>query len=124
MFKIFKPNWIVLEVHHERYTFDTYYTYCRHMTLEEIEKMFILDKNLKEKDKEGNYLYNECCDYGDTYTTKDKDNETIEFRQYHINYTIVIPYKNKKQDNWWICGKTCNKFGLFDREYIETSTDE
>ena len=33
---LFKPNWIVIEVVHERYSFDTYYTYYKHRTLDEI----------------------------------------------------------------------------------------
>lgn len=123
--KLFKPSWIVIEVHHERYTFDTYYTYCRHMTLKEVEQMFMLDINIREKDKSGVYIYDECGDrWEGTYYSYTEDSHPVKLQSYGISYTIVIPYKNRKQDNWWICGHTKSKFGLFDREYIETSTGE
>ena len=60
MLKIFKPNWLVIEVNHERYTFNTYYTYCRHKTLEEIEDMFMISGHDVEIDRDGNRIYDEC----------------------------------------------------------------
>lgn len=121
MLKIFKPNWIVIEVHHERHTFDTYYTYCRHMTLKEIEDLFMLKPDTKKEDRLGALIYDECGEYGDVHSALCETNETyyLEFPQYHINYTIVIPEKMAKRDQYFICGHTENKFGLFDRKWIE-----
>ena len=126
MLKIFKPNWVVIEVVHERYTFDTYYTYCRHQTLEEIENWFMLDKNIRKKEKNGAYIYDECGLDGINFKAK-KYKEEIKFAHYEINYTIVIPAKNMKKDQYYICGLTKNKFGLFDMKInseTETSTDK
>lgn len=132
MLKIFKPSWIVIEVVHERYTFDTYYTYCRHMSLKEIEDMFMLDSNIREKYRDNNYIYDESGERfeGNYIVYDDYLERQFRLKSYGINYTIVIPAKNRKQDMYFICGNTKNKFGLFDREWInreeetEDSTDE
>lgn len=108
---LFKPSWIVIEVCHERHTFDTYYTYCRHMVLEEVEDMLNLDRHHRKIDKNGAYTYDDetgCC--GQTYTYDD-----YIFTQYHINYTIIIPAHNIKKDQYFVIGNTINKFGLFDK---------
>lgn len=132
MFKIknpFKPSWVVIEVYHERYTFDTYYTYCRHMTFKEVLQMFRLSEENMEKDRDGNFIFDECY-YGDEgeYLADDTFLEKrFKLKSYQINYTIVIPARNMKKDDWFITGKTCNKFGLFDREWLkneENSTDK
>lgn len=124
MLKFFKPNWLVIEVYHERYTFETHCTYCRHKTLKEIEEDFLLEDY--EKDSFGNYIYDESGDRGEgTYTTYDTYlDRPIKLNSYMVNYTIVMPAKNIKDENWFITAQTHNKFGLFDREFIKTSTDE
>jgi len=126
MLRMFKPSWIVIEVVHERYTFDTYYTYCSHKTLKELESMFMLDEDVKEDYKDGSYIYDSCGErWEGDYVAQDEDSRNIKLHSYGINYTIVIPAKKKKKDQYFIAGHTHNKFGLFDREYIsETSTDE
>ena len=126
---LFKPSWIVLEVHHERYTFDTYYTYCRHMTLKEVEDMFMLDPDIKQIDRNGAYTYDECgTRWEGEYRTYDAYLEkNVVITSYGISYTIVIPAKKRNIDQYFICGLTKNKFGLFDRQvelYEKDSTDK
>ena len=133
MLKIFKPNWLVIEVNHERYTFNTYYTYCRHKTLKEIEDMFMISGHDVEIDRDGNRIYDECYYGGEgTYDIFDDYLERhFKLKSYQVSYTIIMPARNIKKDTWFITGQTKNKFGLFDREWIrseednnETSTDK
>ena len=127
MLKIFKPNWVVIEVVHERYTFNTYYTYSRHKTLAEIEDMFMLDGNIKEKNRDGSYIYDESGErWEGSYEVYDNylDRQAI-INSYGVNYTIVIPAHKIKTDQYFITAETQNKFGLFDRKFINRdSTNE
>ena len=91
MLKIFKPNWIVIEVAHERYTFDTYYTYCRHMTLEEVEKMFMLNPNMKHPEHNGAWMYDQCEKmlFDSSYITEDGCYEFSPYFTTQPNYVLL-----------------------------------
>lgn len=116
MLKIFKPNYLVIEIVHERYTFDTYYTYCRHMTLKEIEEQFILDEKIRKVNRNGIYIYDDCGEYENEFPTLADDE--YEFNRYNIEYTIVIPKKKMKSMDYFICGNTNCKFGLYDKKWV------
>jgi hypothetical protein len=123
---LFKPNWIIIEVVHERYSFDTYYTYYKHRTLDEIERVFLLDKTIREELRDGAYVYDQCGrEWEPEYETEDpKYGGRARFTSYGIEYTIVIPAKKYKTDFRAITGETKHKFGLFDKKLIKDSTDE
>lgn len=123
---LFKPNWIVIEVVHERYSFDTYYNYYKHKTLDEIERIFMLDKNIREEWRNGAYVYDQCGkEWEPEYEAEDPKYEgRARFTSYSIEYTIVIPAKTYKIDRRFITGETKNKFGLFDKKTIKGSTEE
>ena len=92
----------------------------------------MLDSNIREKYRDNNYIYDESGERfeGNYIVYDDYLERQFRLKSYGINYTIVIPTKNRKQDMYFICGNTKNKFGLFDREWInreeetEDSTDE
>ena len=113
----FKPSWVVIEVAHERYSFDTYITHCKHMTLAEVEEMFGLDHMQLVVDRRGNCIYDNCGidEYTDTYRGE-TDGEQVEFRRYRIDYTIVLSKRKAKRDGYFCCGATSNKFGLYDKK--------
>jgi len=121
MLKMFKPSWIVIEVVHERYTIDTNYTYCHHRTLDEVERMFLLDKNIRQENREGSYTYDQCGrEWEPEYETDDpKYGGRTRFTSYSIEYTIIIPAKKYKIEQYFVCGYTKNKFGLFDKKMIK-----
>ena len=123
---LFKPNWIIIEVEHERYSFNTYYTYYKHRTLDEIERIFLLDKTIREELRDGAYVYDQCGrEWEPEYETEDpKYGGRARFTSYGIEYTIVIPAKKYKTDFRAITGETKHKFGLFDKKLIKDSTDE
>lgn len=123
---LFKPNWIVIEVVHERYSFDTYYTYYKHRTLDEIERVFLLDKTIREELRNGAYVYDQCGkEWEPEYEVEDPTyGGRARFTSYSIEYTIVIPAKTYKIDRRFITGETKNKFGLFDKKTIKGSTEE
>lgn len=119
MLKIFKPSWIVIEFIHERGTFDSYYSYCRHMTLKEVEEMFMLNEIRRDIDRNGCYKYDNSEHYNRHFII-DKDEKTVmRFTQYFPEFTIVMPVKNRNKDQYFILGETKNKHGLFDMENIE-----
>lgn len=123
---LFKPNWVIIEVEHERYSFNTYYTYYKHRTLDEIERIFLLDKTIREELRDGAYVYDQCGrEWEPEYETEDpKYGGRARFTSYGIEYTIVIPAKKYKIDFRAITGETKHKFGLFDKKLIKDSIDE
>lgn len=116
-----KKDWIVINIEHERYSFDTSIRLYKDKTFEELKKELhiynndIVEQQYRNKDI---YLVDECY-----HADLDTEYEYPQFKgqplqKIGLEVTMIIAFDIFMANEYcsWIWGITENKFGLLDKK--------
>lgn len=116
-----KRNWIVINIGHERYSFDTDIKIYNDMSLQELgqeEWNINLEKIEKVREDSNDYSYIlDYCNHSEIdtkYTYPDFNDKQVN--HFHIDVTFIFDLETflAEQYNSFVWGITNNKFGLLD----------